>query len=97
LRERGYQFEEKNGAAHLIVRTELGVVDFWPGTGKFVFRQGGYQGRGVFNLMGRAAPASDTAPNSSIEIIWAPHMTSFAIRTYVAAGFTVIGAPTEAA
>jgi hypothetical protein len=94
LRDRGYQFEEKNGAAHLIVQTERGVVDFWPGTGKFAFRKGGYEGRGVFNLMQHAAPARAVI-DVPLEIKWMPHMSRFTIEKYLAAGFVITGMPSE--
>ena len=48
------QFERHNGGAHLIVRHAGMVVDFWPGTGKWIVRgSGGAEGRGVFPLMKR--------------------------------------------
>ena len=51
LTERGVQFESKNMGAHLIVSHGEHVVDFWPGTGKYIQRGGARQGRGVFNLL----------------------------------------------
>ena len=42
-------FESKNGGAHLIVNG--GEVDFWPGTGKWIFRKSRKQGRGVLQLL----------------------------------------------
>lgn len=50
LQERGIEFETKNGGAHLIVRHGDKVTDFWPGTGKWIVRQG-KKGRGVFPLL----------------------------------------------
>lgn len=40
----------KNGGVHLIVGNEDNLVDFWPGTGKWISRKGG-KGRGVHNLI----------------------------------------------
>ena len=50
LGEKGISYKEKNGGAHLVVSGAKGVVDFWPGTGKWIARYG-KQGRGVFNLI----------------------------------------------
>lgn len=93
LRDLGYMFEEHNGGAHLIVTTAIGLVDFWPGTGKFICRCTNKKGRGVTNLMKHAA--SLDRPSDLIEIQWKPHMSRFAITTYAAAGYTVVGAPEE--
>ncbi|CEL30253.1 hypothetical protein [Pseudomonas fluorescens] len=51
LTEHGVQFEAKNMGAHLIVSYDGHVIDFWPGTGKYIPRGGGRSGRGVFNLL----------------------------------------------
>lgn len=52
LQEKGYAFESKNDAAHLIVRHNSLTVDFWPGTGKYIPRTPkAKHGRGVFNLI----------------------------------------------
>ncbi|SUD77836.1 hypothetical protein [Pseudomonas putida] len=51
LAQHGVQFEPKNLDAHLIVSHAGKVVDFWPGTGKYIPRDGGRPGRGVFNLL----------------------------------------------
>lgn len=52
LAERGVSFETKNDGAHLIVTIGELVVDFWPGTGKFITRSAKPKtGRGVFNLL----------------------------------------------
>lgn len=51
LTEHGVQFETKNMGAHLIVSHDGHVIDFWPGTGKYIPRSGGRPGRGVFNLL----------------------------------------------
>jgi hypothetical protein len=91
LRENGYDLEERNDGAHLIVSTAAGLIDFWPGTGKFIVRATRYEARGVFPLMKHAAPKQQELA----AIQWAPHMTPFAIKTYIDAGFTVVGAPEE--
>lgn len=51
LEEKGIKFERKNMGAHLIVHGQVIVVDFWPGTGKWIVRGTGKTGRGVFNLL----------------------------------------------
>jgi len=50
LRQMNIPFVAKNNGAHLIVGTPPNVVDFWPGTGKYIFRERDIEGRGVFNL-----------------------------------------------
>lgn len=52
LTAHGIDFETKNAGAHLIVRLGDLVVDFWPGTGKYITRGANSKtGRGVFNLL----------------------------------------------
>lgn len=51
LKSRGVEFSSHNKGAHLIVTSRYGLVDFWPGTGKFIVRKSGEKGRGVFNLL----------------------------------------------
>ncbi len=43
-------FESKNYGAHLIVSHKNVVVDYWPGTGKWIARKG-KKGRGIKNLI----------------------------------------------
>jgi len=50
LTDKGIEFERKNMGAHLIVSGSDCLIDFWPGTGKFIARNGN-KGRGVFNLI----------------------------------------------
>ena len=50
LLERGIQFTEHNGGAHLIVEGKDCFIDFWPGTGKWNSRCG-TKGFGVRNLV----------------------------------------------
>ncbi len=47
----GIAFETKNAGAHLIVRHAGRVVDFWPGTGKWIERGTGLDKRGVRPLI----------------------------------------------
>jgi hypothetical protein len=42
-------FKSKNNGAHLIVNN--GEVDFWPGTGLWIFRKCKSRGRGVYTLI----------------------------------------------
>ena len=55
LTEAGVEFTSHNGGAHLIVQGKNCIIDFWPGTGKYVSRigrRGGRgEGRGVRSLM----------------------------------------------
>jgi hypothetical protein len=51
LQERGIDFLSRNNGAHLIVQNNGIVVDFWPGTGKYIVRESNIEGRGVFNLI----------------------------------------------
>lgn len=46
----GIPFESKNGGAHLIIKGSDGYIDFWPGTGKWISRNG-KRGFGVRNLI----------------------------------------------
>lgn len=50
LDAKGVMYERKNEGAHLIVSGKLGKIDYWPGTGKFIARNG-KQGRGIVNLL----------------------------------------------
>jgi hypothetical protein len=47
----GIEYEIKNGGAHLIVKDKGLVIDFWPGTGKYIFRSGKKAGRGVLGMV----------------------------------------------
>jgi hypothetical protein len=51
LLNRKIDFTIHNNGAHLVVTHKNHTVDFWPGTGKFIFRDNNYTGRGVFNLI----------------------------------------------
>lgn len=56
LERHGVRYESRNGGIHLIVSCgEMGnetVVDFWPGTGKWIARDvAKSNGRGVFRLL----------------------------------------------
>ena len=50
LTDHGVEFESKNMGAHLIVTGADCLIDFWPGTGKWIARNG-KRGFGVFNLL----------------------------------------------
>ena len=50
LQKAGIPFETKNMGAHLIVEGADCFIDFWPGTGKWIARNG-KQGFGVRNLI----------------------------------------------
>lgn len=52
LVKHGVTFTIHNSGAHLIVHSPEGLIDFWPGTGKWIIR-GKADGRGVFNLLKR--------------------------------------------
>lgn len=47
----GVSYVSKNDGAHLIVSHGELVIDFWPGTGKWVVRRKGMRGRGVRPLL----------------------------------------------
>jgi len=51
LKEKGIHFERKNMGAHLIINHNNKIVDFWPGTGKWIIRKTNKKGRGIFNLL----------------------------------------------
>ena len=48
LTERGIPFTSHNNGVHLVVDS---CFDFWPSTGKWIERETGKKGRGVFNLL----------------------------------------------
>ena len=52
LNEVGIPFTSHNGGIHLIVDGPDGKIDFWPSTGKWIFRTG-EKGRGVRNLINK--------------------------------------------
>ena len=51
LNRAGISVEVRNGGNHLIIHALRGIIDFWPSTGKFVWRSTQESGRGVFNLI----------------------------------------------
>jgi len=57
LIDNGVEFTEHNNGAHLIIRTDDGVINFWPGTGKWIDKRENCEGRctnrGVFELLKR--------------------------------------------
>ena len=46
----GLEFDTRSGGVHLIMRTPHGLVDFWPGTTKYSFRNGSGRGHGFDRL-----------------------------------------------
>lgn len=50
LMEAGIPFIEKNGGAHLVVEGSDCFIDYWPGTGRWITRNG-CKGFGVRNLI----------------------------------------------
>lgn len=57
LAQRGIPFVKKNGGAHLIVEGDECFIDFWPGTGKWIARNG-QKGFGVRNLVNFIVPSN---------------------------------------
>ena len=52
LEQAGVEFQSSNNGAHLIVTgSSWELIDFWPGTGKWIARETKHKGRGVFNLL----------------------------------------------
>jgi len=47
----GVQFTTRNDGAHLIITHAGKVVDYWPGTGKFIVRGSNRHRRGINNLL----------------------------------------------
>lgn len=50
LRSRGVPFTSHNMGAHLVVTGRDGLIDFWPGTDKFITRDG-VRGFGIIRLL----------------------------------------------
>jgi hypothetical protein len=51
LDNKNCDYQLMNDGAHLIVKTNSGLVDFWPGTGRWIIRNTGRRGFGVQNLI----------------------------------------------
>lgn len=52
LAQNGVRYQSKNDGAHLIImRGDVVVADYWPGTGKWRGRRQRVSGRGVFKLI----------------------------------------------
>ena len=62
LLEHGIHFTSNNGGAHLIVQGPTCFIDFWPGTGKWIFRGSGKYQIGVRNLIGAIKRAQGNTP-----------------------------------
>lgn len=58
LSELGVLFESRNDGAHLIVRGQSSVIDYWPGTGLWRERGSVATGRGIKSLVARAKALS---------------------------------------
>lgn len=75
LERQGIKFESRNEGAHLIVD---GRVDFWPGTGLWIVKEGNKRGRGVKHLANwiknTQPPADESADGCAIP---AEHNPSF--------------------
>lgn len=54
LRGFGVNFSSHNNGAHLIVESKFGLIDYWPGTGKWKCRNGdaGFSLDGLLGYMG---------------------------------------------
>jgi hypothetical protein len=50
LTELGVKYESCNSGAHLIVEGNTSYIDFWPGTGKWISRDGA-SGRGIKSML----------------------------------------------
>ncbi|GJH00241.1 hypothetical protein [Paraburkholderia terrae] len=105
LVDAGFVFEVKNGGTHLIVQTDKGRVDYWPGTEKWM-PKGERTRRGLdafleqFKPVGEPGahaapplPVAQLAPVDDKIIQYAPHMSPFTVGVYARAGYTVQGAP----
>ena len=51
LRKYRVTFASHNNGAHLIIAAPADVIDLWPGTGRWKFRNNNTQGCGVFTLL----------------------------------------------
>lgn len=51
LKSKSIDFEVKNMGVHFIVRHNGYTVDFWPSTGKWIFRKADKKGRGIHNML----------------------------------------------
>ena len=68
LRAAGVPFLSKNGAAHLIIKTDGGnTVDFWPGTGLWIMRGSTQRHGGVRTLISFCKPGRAAIPNGRID------------------------------
>lgn len=51
LIDEGIDFITQNFGIHLIITCWRGKVDFWPSTGRWIFRDKDFRGRGVKSLI----------------------------------------------
>ena len=54
LDDAGIGYSECNNGAHLIVQGAVGLIDYWPGTGRWKTRRG-VEGRGIKELLKRCS------------------------------------------
>ena len=59
LRQAEIEFESKNGGAHLVVYGKNGVIDFWPGTERFIDRKTRKKNFGLDKLLKHALGVED--------------------------------------
>jgi hypothetical protein len=60
LKAAGVAFVEANAGAHLIVQTQAGLIDFWPGTGLWIWRGRKERHGGVRKLLAAVRTANGT-------------------------------------
>lgn len=51
LESAGINFEIKNNGLHYIITTDTDIIDFWPGTEKFIPRITKQSGKGIYTLI----------------------------------------------
>lgn len=51
LDEQGIKYTSHNSGAHLVIKHNKYVVDFWPGTAKYIFRGSPTYKYGVYSLI----------------------------------------------
>jgi hypothetical protein len=55
IHKTGVAYTSHNAGAHIVITCARGIIDFWPGTGKYITRQwkGGYglTGRGLRHVL----------------------------------------------
>ena len=56
LLKSGIRYDYKNNGAHLVVYGPNGIIDFWPGTGKYISRDKHHKGRGIRHVLALCKP-----------------------------------------